>query len=275
MMRILAIETGVEPGYENRLQEAAARAGWKVRRVQSMPGDNFVSGDGDSLPQALLDDPRVWLHGSIQAAKRAQRVTRWQVHAPWADLCCSSYYPLLQERIFQRDHLFTTVAGVNADRAALFASHLVKDDALFFRPDGNDKAFTGGCITREDFDSGYALMTFYDPPPTLGVVVARPQRILSEARFLVVDGVLVTGSLYRTGGQAIRLEAHAELLQTARDHLAFCLAQGFNPAPSWVLDLAETTDGWSIIEVGATACCGLYQCDMDAFIKALSASLPD
>ena len=44
-------------------------------------------------------------------------------------------------------------------------------------------------------------------------------------------------------------------------------------ALEYVLDLAETAEGWSIIEVGATSCCGLYKCDMDAFIEALGSVL--
>jgi hypothetical protein len=275
--RILAIETGIEPEYENALQEAARAAGWAVHRVQHIPfTDTFVTGDpnmGHPLPDGLIDNPNVWFHGSIQAAKVAQKATKWQVHAPWAQLRCSAYYPILGERILQRDHLFTTVAEIATDKDKLYASSLVEDETLFFRPDGNDKLFTGGCISLPDFDKGYSLMTFYEPPPTSVVVVARPQRIRSEARFLVVGGKLITGSYYKTGGQTVRLEAAHSLMRIAEDHLAFCLERGFNPAPSWVLDLAETKNGWHIIEVGATSCCGLYKCDMGKFIAALGTVL--
>lgn len=270
---LLAIETGIEPEYEEALQNAAWSAGWSVERVMNIPfTDTFVTGDpnmGSPLPKELLDNPNVWFHGSIQAAKVAQKATKWQVHAPWAQLRCSAYYPILGERILQRDHLFTTVAEIAANKDKLYASNLVEDETLFFRPDGSDKMFTGGCISLPDFDHGYSLMTFYEPPPTSVVVVARPQRILSEARFLVVGGKLITGSYYKTGGQTVRLEASDSLMRIAEEHLAFCLERGFNPAPSWVLDLAQTKEGWHIIEVGATSCCGLYKCDMDKFIVAL------
>jgi hypothetical protein len=273
-MPTLAIETGIEPEYEQALQEAARTEGWKVESVQNIPfTDQFITGDphmGDPLPESLLMNPLVWFHGSIQAAKRAQEATKWQVHAPWHQLRCSTYYPLLRGRLLQRDHLFTTIGEVRTRKDELFTSSLVEDDTLFFRPDGNDKVFTGGCISRPEFDKGYALMTFYDPSPSTPVVVARPQRIRSEARFLIVDGKVITGSFYKTGGQTVRLEAHDALLRIAEDHLGFCLERGFNPAPSWILDLAETSDGWSIIEVGASSCCGLYKCDLLRFIQALT-----
>lgn len=270
----LAIETGIEPEYEEALQEAAWGEGWEVVVVQHIPfTEQFVIGDpnmGSPVPRSLLSNRAVWFHGSIQAAKAAQHGTAWQVHAPWTKLRCSTYYPLLADRILQQDHRFLTVAEVQTLKDELWSSDLVESESLFFRPDGNDKAFTGGCIALDDFDHGYKLMTFYEPPPETRVVVARPQAIQAEARFLVVDGKLITGSYYKTGRQSVRLEAPQSLMDIAQDHLDYCLARGYNPAPSWVLDLAQTPDGWSIIEVGASAACGLYKCDLTKFVRALA-----
>lgn len=58
-------------------------------------------------------------------------------------------------------------------------------------------------------------------------------------------------------------------MNKAKEILGYCLAKGFNPAPSWVLDLAKVEDGWKLIEVGPSSCCGLYKCDTDLFIEAL------
>ena len=271
MTRTLAIETGVEPEYESALMEAAREAGWAVLNVRHVPfTTDFVhEANHEPLPQHILNDEGVWLHGSIQAGKGAQAGTKWQVHAPWPALRCSNYYPKLKGRLLQEDHLFVALSEVESQKDTLWDSHLVVDESLFFRPDGNDKVFTGGCVSLDDFDYGYKLMTFYEPPPSTQVVVARPQRIQAEARFLVVGGKLVTGSYYKTGGQALTLEASSSLMEVAREMLSFCLSRGFDPAPSWVLDLAETAEGWSIIEVGASSCCGLYKCDLRAFIQAL------
>lgn len=275
MTRTLVLEPGVEPEYEKALAASARRAGWDVVLVQHVPfTSEFVRSDEDGLPgnpvpKSVVLNPDCWFHGSIQAAKAAQVGTAWKVHAPWNALRCSSYYPKLRERIFQQRHEFTTVAGVLTDKDRLFASDLVEDETLFFRPDGNDKLFTGGCISLPEFDAGYKLMTFYEPPPEAPVVVATPQRVLAEARFLVVAGEVITGSYYKTGGQSLRLRASSDLMEKAREALAFCKAKGFDPAPSWVLDLGENATGWHIMEVGATSCCGLYKCDTDAFLIAL------
>lgn len=275
----LAIETGIEPEYENALIDAARGEGWEVVVVRHIPfTDRFVIGDPNlenPVPKSLLENRAVWFHGSIQAAKGAQKGTAWQVHAPWPHLRCSTYYPVLKDRILQREHRFITVAEVQTLKDELWSSDLVEAESLFFRPDGNDKVFTGGCIALDDFDHGYKMMTFYGPSPETRVVVARPQAILSEARFLVVDGLLITGSYYRIGRQSVRLDAPTSLMDIAQDHLNFCLDQGFNPAPSWVLDLAQTPEGWFIIEVGASSACGFYKCDLTKFIRALGPTVEE
>jgi len=279
-MPTLAIETGIEPEYEQRLMESAWTAGWDVVEVRHIPFTTLFilapNGEhGNPISDEFRDNTDVWLNGSIQAAKGAQAGTKWKVHAPWNELRCSRYYLKLADRLLQKDHTFATLAELPRAKDQLYAtSGLAEDGTLFIRPDGNDKVFTGGCISLDDWDHGFKLMTFYEPPPETRVVVARPRRISAEARFLVVGGKLVTGSYYKTGGQSVRLEASDDLMAIADDFLAFCLERGFNPSPSWVLDLAETAEGWHIIEVGATSCCGLYQCDTDKFVTALTEVLP-
>ena len=275
----LAIEQGIEPEYEKALIASAKLYGWQVHLVQHVPfTDTFATAyepgmTRGPLSEALLSNPNVWFHGSIQAAKAAQRVTKWQVHAPWPSLRCAVYYSFLQKRLFQKDWMLTTVEGVKVDKDALFSSEFVEDETLFVRPDACDKLFTGMCLSLREFEEGYKRMTFYDPPPNTQVVVARPQKILAEARFLVVDKKIVTGSSYRNDGKGVHLPATPKLLEEAEEMLKFCLAQGYNPAPSWVLDLAYDGVDWLILEVGASSCSGLYKCDTDLFIEALTRML--
>jgi len=269
----LAIETGIEPEYETALQLEALDQGWKVKNVQNIPFTNqFITGSpnmGTPLSNKLLQNPKVWFHGSIQAAKRAQKATSWQVHAPWEDLRCRIYYSKLSKYILQSQHKITTLQKFKEQRSEFFTSSLVKNKSLFVRPDSNDKVFTGGCITLDTFENDYKLITFYDPSPETSIVVAVPQQIFTEARFLVVDGEIITGSYYQIDGSSVCLEASPKLLALADEFLSYCLDSGFNPEISWALDLAETLDGWKIIEVGATSCCGLYKCNLNHFMSAL------
>ena len=265
-MRTLAIETGIEPEYEQALIQSAKKYGWDVHVVRHVPFEHVFE---DASPE-LLNNPEVWFHGDILSCKSAQLLTRWQVHAPWEELRCSSYYEKLKGRLVQEDHFPCTLEDLGKVPEAIYASGLSVDDTLFFRPDGCDKVFTGTCISWEDFPQRFKELCSYDPDPLTEIIVARPQNLISEARFLIEDGKLVTGSWYRVGTQKMKLRAPVFLMEVAQELLEFCLERNFNPAPSWILDIAETHDeGWRILEVGASSCCGLYASDTDAFIKAL------
>lgn len=278
----LVLEPGINQDYERALVDAARKLGWDVVLVQHVPfSDTFVVSLGDGthgqpVSGKVLQDKRSWFYGSIQAAKIAQKATAWTVHATWSQLRCAAYYPHLRSRLFQKNWKMTTVERVLLNRDALYASDMAIDQTLFFRPDGCDKLFTGMCISLPEFDQGYQMMTFYDVPPYTPVVVASPQKILEEARFLVVNKKVVTGSLYKNDGRSEHVPASPKLLAIAQETLEFCIAQGYNPALSWVLDLAFDGAEWRILEVGATSCCGLYKCDPYKLLAALDASLsPD
>lgn len=276
-MKKLVIETGIEKEYEQALIASAKKIGWSVHEIMHVPFSDmfcFVKNGmfSDPVPKELLNDSEVWYHGSISGAKAAQRVTKWQVHAPWFALRCSVYYKWLEGLIFQQNHEFSTIEQLPLDKERFF-SEIGIDGTLFVRPDGNGKEFNGGCIHKESWDDQFKLITFYDPPPDTKIVVAKPQKVQAEARFLIVDQKLITGSYYRAGGQAIRLKAEDLLLDVARHYLGACIERGYNPAPSWVLDLAQVNSEWKIIEVGASSCCGLYKCDTDAFMTALNKAL--
>jgi hypothetical protein len=140
-MTTLAIETGIEPDYENALISSAKKIGWSTAVVYSIPFDGaFVwSYDKETqVPQELLQYPNVWFHGSIQAAKAAQQRTCWQVHAPWEALKCTSYYPVLKDILLQKDWFVTTIGELLRDKNKIFGLNCVRDQTLFFRPDGKD-----------------------------------------------------------------------------------------------------------------------------------------
>jgi len=269
---ILALEGGIEPSYEKRLEIAAWSQGWDVVRVENIPFTNQFVYQADHLPcmEELLQNKKVWFHGSIQAAKRAQKVTAWQVHAPWEQLDCQVYYSALRDLPLQKQHQIIYLGELKDKVLELFYSPLADQQTLFVRPTGADKLFNGGCIQLETFNDQWKLITTYEPPLYSKIVIARPQHILMEARFLVVDQQIVTGSLYRSGRSKIQCEAPPELISIAMGFLDECKKRHYNPAVSWVLDLAQTSEGWSVIEVGATSCCGLYDCNLDQFMEALT-----
>jgi hypothetical protein len=262
---LLAIETGVEPEYEQRLIASALAAGWEVQVVTHIP----FTQEWRDMPAGLLERTDVWFHGSIAAVKAAQATSCWQIHAPWDDFQVTQYSQKLGGRMVNFPFNRWLLNQLDDPDFDIFGRE-AEDDTVFIRPDGANKVFNGGTISKDTFEEQLKLITFYDPPGDTLCCVSKPKRIEQEARFLIVDGKLITGSLYRIGYNSLRLEAPPHLMEEAERALAYALSCGFNPAPSWVLDLGYTGGYWNIMEVGPSACCGLYACDTDKFITALT-----
>lgn len=267
MIRTLAIDTGIEPEYENRLIASATRAGWRVIYPRRVPFTDEIL----DVSEADLADESVWYHGDIATAKVIQANLPWQVHAPWPALDLAFLLVYYRELPFVNTDVEFTTAGRFAENPGPFFDRLGEDDHVFVKSTAADKTISGTCIDRADFVRAWDLLTFYEPPLDTPLLIARPRKIKAEARFIIVNKQVVTGSYYKTGGQGINLRATDHLIGIANGILQQMLHAGYDPAPSWVLDLAETDTGWEILEVGATSCCGLYACDTDAIIAALGA----
>lgn len=267
-MPCLAIETGIEEQYEQALIKAAHNNRWETRVVQHIP----FSDEWENAPKNFRNRTDVWFHGSIVAAKSAARVTNWHVHAKWEWFTVRNYLMFLHAEMVNAPAIPITLK--NLKKLGTPSGDLwwnwSENNVLFLRPDEADKVFNGGTISKNTFEEQLKFITFYDPPESTLCWIAQPKSIRQEARFLVVDSKLVTGSLYRVEHQSIRLEAPVTLMKEAQRILDYCLECGYNPDTSWVLDLAFVEDEWKILEVGPSSCCGLYACDLNKFIQALT-----
>lgn len=83
---------------------------------------------------------------------------------------------------------------------------------------------------------------------------------------MVVDGEIAAGSMYRNYRRLwMRRGIPEEAAHTAR--LAI---EKYRPTPVFVIDVAETDDGFKIVEYGTFNSAGLYACDVAAVIDAIN-----
>ena len=97
------------------------------------------------------------------------------------------------------------------------------------------------------------------------IVVASTRSILAEYRLFVVDGNVVTSSLYKLGERVLSDKYTPENV--------LCFARGcierWVPDRAFVLDIAETPDGLCIIEVNNINSSGVYAAELSRLIQAL------
>jgi len=154
---------------------------------------------------------------------------------------------------------------------------LVNPEAKFFtRPCSDTKSYSGQVMEWKEFDEwrnkvvalsedgeDNSLTTLQ---PEDKIVLAPLTTIYSETRFYVVDGEVVTGSLYKFGNQ---VQYSDDVMPFIKDFAREKVKQ-WQPNRAFVLDIADTDEGPKVIEINAINSSGFYACDMGKYIDAIN-----
>lgn len=212
----------------------------------------------DPTKVPVPEGPFVFL-GSLQLAKSLQKIEEFK-QGIWMDLTqfdCTRYYPRLWKHLLNQDYVVLPYGDLIRQESILFEA-LGEDDALFIRPNGGDKLFAGKLILRENWKKDVEYAGFYNDDPENLVVVARPQNVIHEWRFFVVDRKVVAGSRYYINRKLEYLPVHpnAIVLQWAQETLDNL---DWVPQDMFVMDVCETKGGrLHVLEIGSFSCSAQY-----------------
>ncbi len=175
-------------------------------------------------------------------------------------------------------------AMLNHDARIFPFCEIPKDPAgkrklFFIRPVADSKCFAGHVCSWSQYqewrtkiltlgaDNGGTL-----EPSTL-VMVSPVREIYREYRLWVVDQKVVTASLYKEGGRVIYREVpHNDPVLRYGSYYTGHPMNGRDswvPARAFVLDIAETPDGYKILEVNCLNAAGFYAADLQKLVMAL------
>jgi hypothetical protein len=142
----------------------------------------------------------------------------------------------------------------------------------FIRPVKDNKAFAGQVIDGVEFEAWRDRLlelevTLFPETPTM---MAEPTKIDYEYRFFVVNGKVITGSLYHYQG---RLMPRALEPEYDFDNSAIAYAQSqvdrWAPAPVFVIDVAWTNKQFKIIEINGFNAAGFYKSDVTKVLQTI------
>lgn len=145
----------------------------------------------------------------------------------------------------------------------------------FIRPVHDNKAFTGEVVNSQKLaDWKEAVSAFGDEYATLKsdtpVLVASVKPLTCEARFFVVDGVVVTGSTYRNFGAQNRKRIGSDNpMGMPLKEFAQRMVNIWQPDRAFVIDIALMDGECKIIEINCINASGFYDCDRSAVIRAV------
>ena len=170
-------------------------------------------------------------------------------------------------KIYREDMLNNDIAILYADEMESYLRNSPSDKLFFIKPYAGYKSFTGLTASKADILGFLSSKKIgkYDLPVDEPIVVSSYKQILSETRWFVVNGKVISGSAYRVRGQAVSIPDNSDsnLAEAQR------MADIWLPHQTCVMDLAETPDGTKVIEFNTFNSSGFYSHDISKVVKAV------
>jgi hypothetical protein len=239
------------------LLEQLERQGTKYQVVKVIP---FI---GEMIPDVEnVQDEHIMVLGATSMSKVAKR--KGWVPGYFDDNL--SYIELLKN---YKGHMLNEGCIV-----APFGAMKYEWDRFHLRPVTDSKSFAGTVFDWDEFqewrDKIILMGEEENSLTTLSlndlIVMSPLKKILAEYRFYVVDGKVVTGSLYKQGSRVI--------YKSDVDESVYAFAQEmvdiWAPNRAFALDIADTEEGYKVIEINSINSAGFYACDMGKFVAAIN-----
>lgn len=175
---------------------------------------------------------------------------------------------------------------LNSDSQVVPFKHARLDEPSFVRPIDDSKYFAGAVFDPEEFNEWVHKVTVLGEDygnsltgETL-VQICSPKKIYAEYRFWVVDGEIITSSLYKRGSRVV-YDSHVD--EHVHDFVeeVLCIKQqtnmlenlkplqGWLPARAFVIDVCETPDGMKIVEINTINSAGFYAGNVTNLVLAI------
>ena len=146
-------------------------------------------------------------------------------------------------------------------------------DVFFARPVLDTKSFSGTVFKKDDYIEWVGKLWNLGEstlPLTTEVLLCPIKEIWAEYRFFVVDGKVVTGSLYKRGNTVL----YDSFVPPEVFSYAQQMVNLWQPDLCFVLDVADTPLGYKIIEVNNINSAGFYAVDMFKLVVAIEELTP-
>ena len=142
----------------------------------------------------------------------------------------------------------------------------------FVRPIEDTKVFAGAVFNEDEFAEWQHRICVLNEHPN-GTTISNDtliqicslKQIYSEYRFWIAKGSIITSSLYKMG-EKVRYENGAPdtIVKFVRDRVA-----EWEPDDAFVIDVADTPNGFKIVEINTLNSSGYYAADMQKLVLTL------
>jgi len=226
----------------------------------------------DFDPSRYRENECIMFQGSIQMARHCRKVLPKGcfpiAFCTEENFLCSTYYPYVQEFLFNNKHRFVTISELKANMFG-FYKEFGKEALVYIRPDRGDKPFVGQLLDIQDFEQFWKNDVVCTAEDDDLVIVSTPKTIQGEWRYVCTyNKEIIAQSTYQYQGKRTSIPFAPP---QATELVHKILNKGYFPDPVFTIDVCQDIDGnfW-MLEFNSFSSAGLYACDKNLIAKKVS-----
>ena len=257
--------------YENKLMTVIKDSGHNVFLFDDTKRDNDIK---EYMTKRFTDKDIVIFHGSIQHGRRVAKTSMYPgIYLTLDNYECFKYYGHFGDYLLNSNYIMMGLNDVARNQSKLYDMFL--GNGLFIRPSDGFKSFPGQMLHWDGFRTELStLIKSYGGLDTDTLCVLSPEQdIEEEYRFIVVNGAVVSGSMYSDSNSRRKMIAYYDKICENKNALNFaeCMAKIYQPDPVYSLDVCRLSTGeYKMVEANSFCCGSLYGNDYRKVVDAVN-----
>lgn len=259
-----------EAGYV-RFIEALKRLEVDYIVVKPIPFTNqFLPADFDSMTQEVDDVEEPYIDTNqkviVMGATSLSRVAKVRGWTPGTYLNENFDFSKWRDG-FGKENILNGDAEVGLVKQITIPPY----EDVFVRPVHDTKSFSGEVMTIDQLHNWLKDISkieeeeFSPLHKNTEIMISSIKKINAEYRFFVVDGKIVTGSLYKQGN----VVRSSDIIDDDVLWFTASMIHVWEPAEAFVIDIADTEEGFKVIEINNINSAGFYAADCQKIVSAL------
>lgn len=264
--------------YEPRLVDAIVKSGCKVHFYDDICGLPFK----EYVQKKFNQDEIYIFHGSLQHGRQISHLPIYPgVFMTIENYECYNYYGYFGEHLLNSNYLMMGLNDVVRNAPFIIKSleernYVTMEDMarkVFIRPSNGYKSFAGQMVNMFKIKNDIDLLSksYGGVEPNTLVVLAKEQKLLEEHRFIVIDGEVISGSMYFDKSNIGTFKPYYDKITTDQDVIDFAVKMSkiYQPDKAYTIDICKTQSGeCKLLELNSFNCASMYGNDYEKVVKA-------
>jgi hypothetical protein len=265
------IEKYVFDEYEQKLIDAikATDSEYIVYDYNSI--DSNLESD---LVQKLIPSNIVIFHGGLQLGRKMLKLSLYPcTFLTIENYECYKYYGFYGNHLLNSDYMMMGLNDVERNKEIIF--NRFNTSKIFIRPSNGYKSFTGQCLSFDNFKNDLELLkiSYGGLDLTQLVVISSLKDLEEEYRFVVVDGKIVSGTMYLDKNNRPSYYAYYDkpCMDNKAEEYANLLLGLYVPDSAFTMDIVRLSSGeYKLVEINSFNCASMYGGDYKRIVEAIN-----